>query len=223
MRRVVGTDISLNHGACVLLVDGKLADYIFATDNRGTAETYPNGSVYIPSQKIKDMQYREMFRLSFWNAYIAKMIKQFQPDFIGIEDYAYRAEMCAHQLGEIGGILRYLSWRSCQCVRIHDPSSIKMFTAHDGSADKIEMERSVHLRWPETDVFKKHNRGKYNLIEQDLCDAYAVAQLVWAEVCIRNGLLRTRDLHVKELQVFNRCTKRYPTSLLDREWVRRER
>jgi hypothetical protein len=106
-------------------------------------------------------------------------------------------------------------------MRLHDPSSLKIFTAHDGSASKPEVVRCAKKRWPESKEFAKYSEGKYTATEEDLCDALAIAKMTWTEVLLRNGAMRLKDLHPQEVRVFNRCTSRWPTSLLDRDWLQR--
>ena len=103
-----------------------------------------------------------------------------------------------------------------------------MFTTHDGTAQKDLVERSVKSRWKAD--FSKYNppraasRGgkqpKQNrTTSEDLADAYALAMMVYTEVLIRSGNTLMKELHPKEVQVFNRVTKTYPVNLLDREWL----
>lgn len=226
MSSVLAFDASINHGAAVLLDDGKLSRVFFSTDHSSVIKKYGAKGRFIcshvPNSKNFDAFERTSARLVHWFSFFRKVIKEVNPNYIGIEDYAYSASMGSHQLGEIGGVLRIASWLSEKNVRLHDPSTVKMFAAHDGSANKYDMKRAVYTRWPESVLFKDYVHGKYLVIEEDLCDAFAVAQLVWLEVQLRNGLVRLRNLHPKEIQVFNRCTKRYPISLLDREWSKKQ-
>jgi hypothetical protein len=228
---VTGIDISMNHGAFVTLADGELSDYCFVTERESVARSSKKKGLYFSPSKMKDMQERAICRLTYWEWYFNELFSwRISPivaktDFFGVEDYAYRAAMNAHQIGEIGGALRLKIWHTGKALRLHDPGSVKMFAAFDGTADKDEMIASSLKRWPETESFSKHTpepkRGAnpFRSVEEDLCDAYAIAKLVWLEVQLRRGTVNPRDLHPKELQVFNRCTKRWPVSLLGRDWL----
>lgn len=219
---VMGIDISINHGAFVVLEDGVLAGYRFVTDRKTVADKSKGAGMYMPAAKLKDAQERGVVRIAFWSQYLATLLNNVY-EYVGIEDYAYRAAMNAHQIGEIGGMVRLRLWKAGCKIRLHDPGSVKMFAAHDGTADKDLMVATVRKRWPETEAFARHSEGsKYVVIEEDLCDAYAIAQLVWTEVQLRRGELQMSQLLEKEVRVFNRCTKRWPTSVLGRDWLHRD-
>jgi Holliday junction resolvasome RuvABC endonuclease subunit len=147
------------------------------------------------------------------------------PDYAGVEDYAIRVEQGAHYMGEVGGIIRILLWFRGIPFRLSDPISVKMFATHDGTAQKDLVEECVKERWgvdfSEFNPPAHKKTGKVNrTTSEDLCDAYSVAMLTWTEYRLRTGQITTADLgHEKEIRVFNRVTKTYPTSLLGREWI----
>lgn len=228
---VHGWDISLNHGAMVELVDGTLANFWYYTTLAGSASKSKRGTRLPPEfEKIKDRHVRMMHRLAWLEHFMDKQVLMpSKPQYVGIEDYAIRAEQGAHYLGEVGGIARILCWFRGVKMRLHDPTSVKMYTAHDGTCQKDEIRRAVLKRWdtdfshldqPQAQPTKKTPNPKRNrTTSEDLSDAYAIAQMVWVEVRIRRGDLQLKELHEKEVRVFNRLTKAYKVSLLDREWI----
>lgn len=222
---VHGWDLSLNHGAFVELIDGELADYWYVTDN-ATAGAKKHGTRLPPDfAKIKEPNTRNLTRLVWWEHFIDKQILMPRaPEFVGIEDYALDARQ-GHMKGELGGIARILCWFRGVNLRLHDPLSVKMFTAHDGTCQKDEIEYAVKKRWdadfsdrnpPKAPRAKRQNRT----VSEDIADAFAIAQMVWAEVQLRRGDKLMSDFHEKEIRVFNRVTKTYPVSLLDRDWIK---
>jgi Holliday junction resolvasome RuvABC endonuclease subunit len=214
-----GIDVSINHGAVVCLQDnGALFDYWFMADKRAIANKSAKHGEYI--KKLKNPEIHAVHRLECWEAFFFSLPIDHN-DYAGIEDYAYQASQGAHQIGEVGGIARKACWDDGARIRLHDPPSIKMFATHDGTADKKEMVREVLQRWPETKEFCKYTHLKNKTITEDLIDAYVIAKLVCVEVQLRNGSMKLSDLHEKEVQVFNRVTKRYPNNLLDREWIQK--
>lgn len=219
---VLGIDVSINHGAFVTLRNGRLYRFRLVTNRKKIADKMRTHAVYLEATKAKDSERRTALRLDFWQRYLDKVISPAH-QYTGVEDYAYRAAQGAHQIGEIGGLIRLRLWRAGVSIRLHDPLSVKMFAAHDGTADKGLMIKSVNERWPETAIFSKCSeiRGAQSPEEEDLCDAYAIAQMVWTEVRLRRGEIAPSELSEKELQVFNRCTKRWPVSVLGREWLKR--
>lgn len=224
---VLGTDLSMNHGAFVTLDGaGEMADYRYVTDRVKVATKSRLHGEYFNAGKIRDMHARGVVRTVFWDVYLNRLFAG-ALTHVGIEDYAYDQVMGAHQMGEVGGLFRLKAYMRGVCLRIHDPGSIKMFAAHDGSADKREVAHFVKERWTEAQEFERYSydrpKGAFTEIEEDLCDAFAVAKLVWTEIQLRAGKMKMSDLHPKEVQVFNRTTKQYPVNILGREWLQRRR
>lgn len=226
MIKVVGLDLALNHAAAVELTDGKPTWWAFISDTAGVCARGKDVAtrLELPSS-TKDRQLRQMMRLAQLEHWLDKtVLVARQPDFVGIEDYAIRAEHGAHYMGEIGGIARILTWFRGIPFRLHDPVSTKMFAAHDGTAQKDAVERAMSARFPGLPFDNYNNPGKPGkkqdrTTSEDLYDASALALLTWTEFQLRQGELDMRTLHPKEIQVFNRTTKTYPTSLLGREWI----
>jgi len=220
-----GWDISLNHGAVVQLKDARLDKFWYYTNVAGSASRPGGHGHRLPTHSKADRQTGQMLRLAWIENWLDKVVLvQNRPDFVGIEDYAIRAEQGAHYLGEVGGVARLLCWFRGVRFRLHDPISAKMFTTWDGTAQKDLVERSVRERWGVD--FGPYNqpppkRGKQSRrTSEDLSDAYALARLVRTEAQLRAGEIRLTDLeHDKERQVFIRVTKTYPTNLLGREWI----
>jgi hypothetical protein len=227
--RVMGMDISLNHGAIVVLDDGKMVDFAYYTDAAGSANRSKRGyRIVLPN--TKDRGQRSVARLAMLENYLDKKILAVQkPQYVGLEDYAIRAEQGAHYLGEIGGITRILCWFRGFNLRLHDPTSVKMYIAHDGTCQKDSIEKAVLDRWgvdfsdvntPAPKPNKKTAEPKQNRrTSEDLADAYGIAQMVWAEVQLRRGDLGLSDFHEKEIRVFHRITKSSPVCLLERDWI----
>lgn len=225
---VLGCDISLNHGGVVELVDGVPGWHAFYTDVAYSAERGKDRATRItPPTSVKSRQDRQMMRLAAIYDWFSNVLDERKPDYVGIEDYAIRVEQGAHYMGEVGGIARYLVWERGIPLRLHDPISVKMFAALDGTAQKDAVERAVAERFPGL-PFDSYNAPKppkaakqNRQTSEDLCDALSVAELVWTEVQLRSGALTMAQLgHAKRVQVFNRVTKTYPSSLLDREFIR---
>lgn len=227
MIRVHGFDLALNHGACVEFFEGRPSKWWFYTDRAGCATR--GGDVatrLIFSKSLKDRQQLQMSRLSQIERWITKILIERKPDLIGIEDYAIRQEQGAHYMGEVGGIARMIAWSMGIPFRLHDPLSVKMFAALDGTAQKDAVERSMAEEYPDL-PFEEYNMPKPSSAKkqnrqtsEDLYDATAIALLIWTEHLLREGEITTSDLgHKKRIQVFNRVTKTYPTNLLDRNWI----
>lgn len=221
--KIQGWDVSLNHGAFVELTDGKLTNLWYVTDVAGSANRDKKRGQRLPVYKQKsDRQHYALIRLAWWEAYFTRHLQFTKPDIVGLEDYALRQEQGAHQMGEVGGMARLRAYQAGVKLRLHDPTSVKLFGAHHGNAQKPDMEKAVAERWNLD--FSKFNpeTGDNRKTSEDLADAFVLAWMVWTEHLVRTGHQRVDGLHVKEVQVFNRVTKAYPTSLLSREWIAKE-
>lgn len=224
-----GLDLALNHFAYVELTNGDLSDFFYMTSKAGAANRSKKYGTRLILPKTEDRQLKSIARIAFIKKIITEKFLNRRPDFSGIEDYAVRAEHGAHQLGEVNGIARMICWDLGIPFRLHDPISVKMFATHDGTASKDEVERMVMERWgvdfseynqpPPKPTAKNPEPNQDRTVSEDLCDAFAIAKLVWTEVQLREGKILLSDLHKKEIQVFNRTTKSYPVSLLGREWL----
>lgn len=220
---VQGWDVSLNHSAMVELTDGVLSGFAYITDKAKSAARAKTG-VHLPLEKMKREFNKDKHRLAAWRISFQyhnglKLWLKRAPDYIGIEDYALK-EHGGHQLGEIGGLARFVCMQSGVPFRLHDPTSVKMWVAHDGNCSKDTVERAVMERWGVD--FRKHNpdpEGNDHQTSEDLADAYGIAQMIWAEVQLRRGMIRLDSLDEKELRVVNRITKAQPVALLSREWI----
>jgi Holliday junction resolvasome RuvABC endonuclease subunit len=227
LARVLGCDLSLNHGAVYELTNGKPSWFAYYTNVAGSAKLGGQNGFRLPAPPTNgDKQLYQMERLAWIEHWLDKQVLvPRRPDFIGIEDYALRAEQGAHQLGEVGGIARILFWFRGVYFRKHDPISVKMFATWDGTAQKDLVELRVKERWGQD--FGRYNappppgKKQSRQTSEDLADAFAIAKLVEAERQIRSGKLGLDKLeHDKERQVFNRVTKTYPISLIGREWIK---
>ena len=230
--RVHGWDLSLNHLGIVELTNGALTRLWYVTD---ILKSWKNGKGFaelIKPPKSLDKQTMPLWRLVWWEEFITEFIDSNPTEYVGIEDYAFAKPQGAHQMGELGGIFRKEFWKAGSKMRYHDPMSVKMFVAHNGHADKWQMEDAVYKKWgidfsrynpPRSGPTKKNPDGHQNRqTSEDLADAFGVAQLVWLEYQLRKGLTTLDQLHEKEIQVFNRTTKSYPVNILGRNWIQRE-
>lgn len=224
---VQGADISINHGAIVQLRNGKLDDFWYYTDQAGSAARSKEHGfrLEVPTNaKQPDKQIRNAIRLDWVGLWFDRIAMSRRPHYAGLEDYAVRAEQGAHYLGEVGGMARRLLWLRGVRYRLHEPGSVKMFTAHDGTAQKDLIEECVEERWgadfSEWNQPTNKRTGKENRqTSEDLADAFAIAKMIWIEYQLRMGWRALNKLHEKELRVFNRATKAFPINVLGRDWI----
>lgn len=224
---VQGWDISLNHGAVVQLRDGELDGFWFYSDKAGSvARAKAHGSrVELPTPtKQPDKHIRSIIRLDWVSRWIERVALEQAPGYVALEDYAIGADQGAHYLGEVGGQARRLMWAHGVRYRLHDPIAVKLFVAHDATAQKDLIEACVRDRWgADFGHCNAVNTGRGKVSRQtseDLADAFGLARMAWTEYQLRKGLVHLSSLHEKEIQVFNRTTKAFPINVLGREWIR---
>lgn len=220
--KILGIDISPNHGGFVLL-DGTEVDFLYLTNIKGSADRSKKG-IYL--KKIKgEKDLTNVLRLAYWKAFFEKVLKTFDPDYIGIEGYAFRATSnSSYQIGELGGLVRIIMFEAKIPYRIHDPLSIKMYATGKGSSVVDDLffilPKDLQRRFPKTDPLPTKRTKKINTqTSRDLAVAYWVAQLVQTEVKLRKGKIVMSDLNPHQIRVFNRVTKTNPINILARNWI----
>lgn len=214
--RCLGIDLSLNHAAFVLLEDGELCKYIVVTDNPSIFKTDPT-CIYMMDAPGDDPTTKQLNRLCFWGKWITRFVMDLEPDYIAIEDYAFAKGFGAHQLGEVGGILRLSLWFLYLPWRKYTPNQIKLYATGKGKATKHQMIKAVKDKWGVS--FKHHTTAKSNAgAEEDLCDAYSIAKLLWDEAQVKNGMNVT-ELHPDAKRVLTMPSKKSGLNLLDSKWI----
>ena len=229
--RIHGWDLSLNHLGIIEIEDGEVTRVMYVTSLKGSADLakkYDEArALRLSFPKDMDADVMAMHRLQLNRRFLALALKARRPHLVGIEDYAMSRAQGAHQMGELGGLARTLLWEAGIPFRAYDPGSVKMFATGFGDADKHVMREGVLEKWgmdfSKYDAPPSAKTGKQTTTtSEDLVDAYAVARLVEMEHKLRTGEVALTSLKGKELQVFNRTTKRRPVNILGREWIRRE-
>ena len=218
-----GWDIAMNHSAFVQLDErGNLTWWHYVLDQptkiKGAAKFPKSGSgALLKIVKSGDPGQDNLRRLAWWQNHLSSIVNGLKPDFVGIEDYALMTQSGAHLKGEVGGLARFYATKHGK-LRLHDPTSIKMYLAHNGGAKPETVAAAVEERWP---MFQDAWEGQSELARLDLAVAAGIAQMVLAEHRLRTGQMKVSDFHEKEIQVWNRTSKAYKTNLLARDWITR--
>ncbi len=121
---ILGIDASLTSTGWALLVPGwPLRHGAIQVNTRG-------------AQRLEDIE-----------GSVLSIIQYQRPDLVAIEGYAFGAENKAHQIGELGGVLRLaLHKRDIPYVEI-PPAKAKQFATGKGNAQKDVVMREVLRRW----------------------------------------------------------------------------
>ena len=215
---IAGLDLSLNHWALVVL-DGKgehkltyYASSIKKLVNSKYAWEIPKKkkgeSKWLYNARRRDALYG-MLGIAFGNLLI------YPPGntvYLNIEHYALGAVTnSAYETGEAGGLARQIAWMCNIAVRLTDPQSLKMFVEKGG----IDKERMVFL----ADGVLIPPEVEGSEVEEDMCDAWHLARLLYTELQLRTGVITLDQLPQNQVKVFNRCTKTFSTNVLARDFV----
>jgi len=218
--KVQGWDVSLNHAAMVEFTDGIFTNWWFVTLKKNDVKRLKEHALFLPVGKPdkNDPHPWRIKRLDLWKGLLDDHLLMTVPQYVSLEDYAYKAKQQAHQIGEVGGLARLACWQAGVKLRLHDPTGPKMYATHNGNIDSDGMEEEVQKRW-DLD-FRQYNASEKNRdVSKDLAPAYALGHLLCTELSLRSGEILMNRLPPKEIQVFNRCTKRFPTNLLARDFI----
>ena len=228
-----GYDCALNHGAIVEIhaLDHTLEPAMFRVDIYTDKKTKAKGNVlgnaisntsmrahYLEVPKDVDVDTKTITRLRNFRQILDEVVdeRKVQPIASAMEGYAYGAKQGAHQLGEVGGLVRLHLSDQERPLRIHDPLSIKMWATGRGDAEKSDVIQAA------VEQFKFPTERMVEVLEkrivEDCADAFWAAQMVQTEYYLRRGELQQSSLPEHQLRVVNRVTKSNPVNLLGREW-----
>lgn len=238
--KIFGQDISLDHGGIVVLNgDGEVVDYCFLTTTKKYIDVDPEHG-FLLSKKEKD-EHNETFRLRRMQEYLHKLLNFerrvsliIPPMYFSIEGYSYRSKTTSIcQIAELTGYLKHMIFEGGGRIRIHDPSSVKLFATNRGDCLKKDIVKQAELNFdiPEGLIkdkkIKKKKTGKiimdFDGPATDIADAYFLARMVYRELQLRSGEVTLKQLDEGERRIFLRVSKAYPVNILDRSFVQKTR
>ena len=89
-------------------------------------------------------------RLLCYREEFAECLALFKPDVVVLEGYAYSKGMSAHQVGELGGLVRLMLYERGTPWYIVAPPTLKKFVTGKGVAPKNLISLSLYKRWAVT-------------------------------------------------------------------------
>lgn len=109
-------------------------------------------------------------------------------DLVVIEGYAFAKNNRAHQMGELGGVIRVaLTEQGIDWLEV-PPARVKKFCTGKGNAPKDIMIQQVYKHWG------------VECKTSDEADAFVLAQIGWALKVDRDGLTKYQFEVIKELE-----------------------
>jgi Holliday junction resolvasome RuvABC endonuclease subunit len=204
---ILGIDQSLNGTAIVHTINGVMKDYWFCTDkNRNLC----NKSICINIAKINEYE-----RLIVIREWFKKILEKVDPEYVGIEGYAFGGTGRAFQLGELGGMLKIMVYEhGCKFLTL-PPNSVKLFATGKGNATKAMMV---------VDAVTKHDVNFTSHMEnaEDLADAFWINQLIFSILeCRREPKLLKKIPAYQKQAIADKAKKKGSKSLLETEFIRR--
>ena len=215
---IIGADLSINSSGVVRMVlddktlEIKRQDYLSFTQVKKTA------TKDIIHYKKDD--FRNDIEQNKWmtERIISFCVTLGEPDYIGIEDYAFAARGLVFNIAEFIGGFKSAVYDRRWKIRLYDPCTIKMYATGKGNADKVGIE----------DAYNKNHKGQltgidtlpeYKSPKVDIIDAYFIAKILQVELKIRHNVIDIRKLSEMETKIFQRTTKGNPENLLVREFL----
>lgn len=189
-------DVSPNHcGAVEVDTDtGRMTWHSFVTD-KPTAAGKCGDAFLLPTMDKVHKNVKSVARLlqleHVFAAWTARACGG-----IAIEDYAHAAPQGAHYVGEAGGLARSSVVRASIPMRLYNVGSIKKFATGNGRAEKRDMIAAARKAGAEFDYVA--------VVNEDLSDAFALAQLFMVETWIREGKIKLSDLPKHQREVLAR-------------------
>jgi Holliday junction resolvasome RuvABC endonuclease subunit len=215
---IIGADLSINSSGMVRLIlddktlEIKRQDYLSFTQVKKTATSE---IIHYKKERFKNNIEQNKWMTE---RIISFCITLGEPEYIGIEDYAFAAQGLVFNIAEfIGGFKSAVYDRGWK-IRLYDPCTIKMYATGKGNADKVAIE----------DAFTKNHTGTFPTIDSlpeykspkiDIIDAYFIAKILQVELKIRHNVIDIRKLSEMETKIFQRTTKGNPENLLVREFL----
>jgi len=137
-------------------------------------------------------------------------------DFVAFEGYAFGASGKVFDIAETTAIMKVKLYEDGIPFRVYEPTVVKMFATGKGNAGKVEMHQAYEKI---CDPIGLYQLPELKSPREDLIDAYYIGKLLQKELMLRNGIVDLRALKLKEIEIFNRCTKSNPVNILSRDFI----
>lgn len=174
---------------------------------------------YLPKfDRVTSRDAFEVKRLQRIHTFFLSVVRNAYPDFVGLEGYAFSQANRAHQLGEVGGMLRLVCASNHVPFRVHDPCSLKLFATGSGRAGKSDVVVSCQTRLDRPNILTRGVKIERRLVE-DVADAFVLALMVRAEDDIKKGKRTLGSLTSGGYDVLSRQTDKNPIAVVDRPWI----
>ena len=238
MGGVIGIDLSTSHAGIYSI--GKGGDGWTLLVNKKKHCISKNTALLDAKGKDEDSANYEMRRLDLVYSTIADEVVRYlhhlgpvtyiedgktscQFNFAVLEDYAFAVHSrSVTGIAQTGGVVRHLLYCWGIPIRLHDPTSVKIFATGKGNATKLEVVNAALAGGLQIDprLLSEVKGGKdVDGPGTDLADAFWLAKMGELEIKVRLGEVGLADLEERERRIFLRTTKAMPVNLLDRPFI----
>lgn len=135
-------------------------------------------------------------------------------EYVAFEDYAFSARGQVFGIAESTGNLKGEFFNRGSKIRLYSVPSIKKFYSGAGNADKVQMEDTFELDKseykPDWSFLPEVYENKSGNPKDNLVDAFAILQMLIAELKIRAGVIEYKDLNEKQREVFLQASGKEP-------------
>lgn len=97
------------------------------------------GIAYEAGTQTISVESKGVRRLAEISRAVLDVVRSLPADLVVLEGYSYASAQVAHQLGELGGVVRLALWSYAVPFIVVQPSSLKMYATGRGNAGKEEM------------------------------------------------------------------------------------
>ncbi|MFA5484939.1 MAG: hypothetical protein WC260_01695 [Candidatus Pacearchaeota archaeon] len=211
---IAGIDYSKNSPGVVILeldenFDTKASDYIGFSSVKKIATSNKNILYYKKDQFNNDYDQYIWIRDSI-------MDKLSNVDFVAFEGYAFGASGKVFDIAETTATMKIQLYEKGIPFRIYEPTVVKMFATGKGNAGKVEMNEAYKKLF---DPMELYQLPELKSPKEDLIDAFYICKLLQKELMLRYGIVDLKSLPVKQIEIFNRCTKSNPVNILSRDFI----
>lgn len=105
--------------------------------------TKPNHSSVLYTNTVETKNLSDMQRIDYIVSHVLKIVDQFTPVLIVMENYAFGAKGRLAHLGELGGAIKYELYKKGFTVRVVAPNTLKKFITGFGDANKELMMEKI--------------------------------------------------------------------------------
>ncbi|MBZ4649260.1 crossover junction endodeoxyribonuclease RuvC [Thermosipho sp. (in: thermotogales)] len=201
----IGIDPSITGTAVTKFNGDEFEDYWFFSEVKSICRNNKHG-IYQPKFE------NQIEKLIWGIEKVIEIIDKSKPDYIAIEDYAFRAQGRVFHIGGYVEGIKMEIYRRRIPLRLYDPLRVKQFVTGKGNSDKPAMALSAYKKWG----IDFSDAGQYS---NNIVDAYSINKLLILELKLKQDSKLKDKLTEVEKHIFLTKNKHDKECLIDREFI----